>query len=616
MPIPDGTEVDCMVPVQHSRVLLNPVTSSAAEYWRNAEEQRLLHSYSQSHYSWKGSNATAVQKALALEIDAVGALLCSLRTRYNAVAPISRLPPEVLTTIFGILKKLDPPPNTKPDGPGYHIGWLRLTHVCSQWRTVALHSPCLWTNVIFSLGSDWAEESLRRSRMTPIVFKFVPSKPWAPRRASLARMNLAGLIAQHLHHMRVLDLRTETDNKGLEFICASLRGEAPVLEKIDVSNLPSSLLINSIRSRAQNHPHGRVLSLPIAPRLRHLQLWHFHFSWSSLVFKNLLYLSLGRSHGHSADSEDHEYAPQDFQQLLCALTQMPALEFLELHCVLPRIPQGTSSSHISHIPRIVLPKLRKLTLYDDIIECSVALMHISVPSMAEKRIECVIDTNNERASDAIVPWISSEVAASLHGLDILDMPDYISLKIALDQSDKITEQNARTSPSKGQTPHFYFSLHHPDVLNSNFLPNLRTVFHALPLETLDTLTLSTSYVFEEEVDWYTALGRCTNLRDLTICSDFPESLWQALTCMFDSPIGGQQPLFPSLTSVTLNSLECGHTDLRDDLFEFLSLRRNLVPLQKLKIVGCDRLDQATFKTIKQEFPEITFDLVDGISDGD
>ncbi|KAA1475936.1 hypothetical protein DENSPDRAFT_806456, partial [Dentipellis sp. KUC8613] len=275
-------------------------TASAADYWRSAAEQRLLHSYDQPH-CWQGKNLKDVQSALALEIDVVAALLCSLRTRYNAAAPVNRLPPEVLTNIFGILKKVDIPPTTKPDGPGYHIGWLRLTHVCSQWRSVALHSPCLWTDVIFSLGSNWAEESLQRSRTAPIVFEFVPSKPWEPRR-NLAKINLGALIAQHLHRMRVLNLKTDADSKSIIPICASLRGEAPVLEEIKFSNLPSSLLIGNTRAQAQNHPHERMLSLPIAPRLRRLQLWYFHFLWSSLIFKNLLNLSLGRSHKHSADS--------------------------------------------------------------------------------------------------------------------------------------------------------------------------------------------------------------------------------------------------------------------------------------------------------------------------
>jgi hypothetical protein len=66
------------------------------------------------------------------EIDAVMHLLQSLR---NAMAPISLLPPEVLSQIFHFLSLMDEP-------LGYSrkkkLGWIIVTHVCWLWRQVAI----------------------------------------------------------------------------------------------------------------------------------------------------------------------------------------------------------------------------------------------------------------------------------------------------------------------------------------------------------------------------------------------------------------------------------------------------------------------------------------------
>ena len=71
----------------------------------------------------------------------------ALRSRRNALAPISRLLPKTLVAIFSLLF----PPATF-SYPSYfngycHLAWMRVAHVCRHWRETALNHPRLWSHV-------------------------------------------------------------------------------------------------------------------------------------------------------------------------------------------------------------------------------------------------------------------------------------------------------------------------------------------------------------------------------------------------------------------------------------------------------------------------------------
>ena len=79
--------------------------------------------------------------------------VCALRTKRNALSPISRLPDELLATIFifnarqhviSEWAKVDTF-RTPPQVPL----WVRVSYVCCRWRMVALGCPTLWTYVFF-----------------------------------------------------------------------------------------------------------------------------------------------------------------------------------------------------------------------------------------------------------------------------------------------------------------------------------------------------------------------------------------------------------------------------------------------------------------------------------
>ncbi|KAF5354894.1 hypothetical protein D9756_005463 [Leucocoprinus leucothites] len=76
---------------------------------------------------------------------------------------INTLPPEVLSTIFLLLRQIRRYPQLLPFQ-------VKLSHVCQHWRQVAVSTPQLWSSItLFSAGSQpCAYEWLKRSRTVPL----------------------------------------------------------------------------------------------------------------------------------------------------------------------------------------------------------------------------------------------------------------------------------------------------------------------------------------------------------------------------------------------------------------------------------------------------------------
>jgi hypothetical protein len=66
-----------------------------------------------------------------LDMTGLGAVLT--KRHLNSICPISKLPPELLSSVFSINVLCDRP-GTK-DGT-YSLGWISVTQVCHQWREV------------------------------------------------------------------------------------------------------------------------------------------------------------------------------------------------------------------------------------------------------------------------------------------------------------------------------------------------------------------------------------------------------------------------------------------------------------------------------------------------
>lgn len=94
-----------------------------------------------------------------------------VRSHPNALAPVNRLPVELLARIlddvntWGKCSFFDPGPI------------LVLTHVCRLWRQVAIGCATFWNRIDLDLPPQLVETFLRRSSCAPLAFRFNVDQP-------------------------------------------------------------------------------------------------------------------------------------------------------------------------------------------------------------------------------------------------------------------------------------------------------------------------------------------------------------------------------------------------------------------------------------------------------
>ncbi|RDB21656.1 hypothetical protein Hypma_011254 [Hypsizygus marmoreus] len=100
-----------------------------------------------------------------------------------AVAPQQTLPPELLAKIFiHCMENDDGEEYNENRGPPFlhlrtsagSLPWT-LGHVCSRWRQIVLHEPCLWNRIaiLYPIALPMLQEALSRTSEGPISIRFI-----------------------------------------------------------------------------------------------------------------------------------------------------------------------------------------------------------------------------------------------------------------------------------------------------------------------------------------------------------------------------------------------------------------------------------------------------------
>ncbi|KAI0685684.1 hypothetical protein C8T65DRAFT_747821 [Cerioporus squamosus] len=292
-------------------------------------------------------------------IDAIRDVVVHLRGLHNANAKVSRIPPELLTSIFSYLQDQD-------------ADLVRITLVCHEWRKVALDSSHIWTRVIVTSSVEKGEAYIQRSRRRLVDVYFKPSSDqvvWKfPRMLRLVADRLRAVVVE------------ASDASTIGYLMAQMWSlSAPHLETL---HLLGKVVTDFDRIVVEKLERGREMfivptnweeNLPHTPALRSLRLHPIGLSWHSTLYSGLSVLEL-RVPGMIQPT---------LGRVLEILRQCPGLESLHLDLsalVDPIVPEDDSTD-------VSLPLLSTCTLVS-LPPTSIAdlLSHLILPPATRYRI--------------------------------------------------------------------------------------------------------------------------------------------------------------------------------------------------------------------------------------
>ncbi|KAI9449845.1 hypothetical protein F5148DRAFT_619771 [Russula earlei] len=301
-----------------------------------------------------------------------------LKSRRNALAPISCLPPETLSVIFSFLSSSAW--NIKADG----FEWICVAHVCHHWREVALNHPRFWSYVNFTnLTSDGLAEILARAKMTPLHLMTKEFRLIMARSDSYWRQ-----LEAHISHTRHLSLSGHSQfcNMLQRFVSSAL-----ILEHLSLSHY----------SPTSSFTIPDTLFNGTTPRLISLELNGCDISWKSPLLKGLRILEIVNPSTNSLPM---------LEDWLDALNELSQLKTLVLHYATP------IASHVtSFIPEpqrtVTLPSVIQFNISAHAKDCALALAHLSLPALTWLHVS--VQSNDRGGDDVrlVIPYI----ARNAHG---------------------------------------------------------------------------------------------------------------------------------------------------------------------------------------------------------
>ncbi|KAF8548144.1 hypothetical protein OG21DRAFT_1516627 [Imleria badia] len=149
----------------------------------------------------------------------------------NGKAPVARLPPDVLVMVFEECRHMHPQWTGVLSLLRQLPIEVRLSHICSQWRAVALSTPSLWSSIHFPFEhkEESLQEYLKRSEGSLLQ---VYLGPWA--KYSNLERTLTTVLMPHVGRFQELVLDA-VSRETLSALLLAFRDEAaPALRRLRV----------------------------------------------------------------------------------------------------------------------------------------------------------------------------------------------------------------------------------------------------------------------------------------------------------------------------------------------------------------------------------------------
>lgn len=291
--------------------------------WQSFLEHALL-----GLYDYEGPTE---RMSIRAKIQQYADAILKLRSRWNIISPVSRLPNEILTEIFAIHEENCFEFESYSE-VHYADGWMVFAHVCRHWREVALNCSTLWNYIGFGAPLDCVSEMFARSRKAHLLIN-VPPK---------------GL--QHLawtaEKQQILDNILQNEISRVRTLILPLHIPVP---KITTAKNLEELYLDGVDGNEDPGNFSDLIFGKGAPGLQNFELVRIHsFHWSpSMAHPNLTEFVL------SCDSLPETTSMTD---IITVLEGMPRLEYLDLGDLFPMIihPRTPSSpmATLSHLETI------------------------------------------------------------------------------------------------------------------------------------------------------------------------------------------------------------------------------------------------------------------------
>ena len=513
----------------------------------------------------QANSRESLRQAIDAEIRSLEKSVRALRLRRNALAPISSLPPEVFAAIFSFLRLCATPSalklGEKPDG----LAWLRVAHVCHQWREITLNQPLFWSHVDFtSLSSTGAAEILARAKTAPLHLE---ARVLGALRDDARFSAFQKELQAHVSHIYHLSISAEPFH--LHRILEALVSPAPTLEYLSLSG-------ENFRNRERPFVPDTLFD-GSTPRLSRLELWKCNISWKSPLLRGLKHFEIRTP-----------FERPRLSVWLDVLDELPQLKTLALHWASPIAPDTPLPSDVERT--VTLPSLTLFEISSFARDCGFALAHLVLPALISLCLtskSCRWDSSDVQE---ILPYVARHahgpqdtqplqsmlVRSSLMFAEILvwTLPD-----IDVELPNQIAFADAMHSARVA------FSVTNEHWSAGTDIGTFDVVMAALPLDSLVTLTAQNRTRPFNEQFWLRHAPKWPLLRCVRLTPYAARGFRETL---LEDNGGRESPLLPSLTKLVLVD-----TALIDNA---LSARRTL------------RLCDALMKRVEQGVPLETLDL--------
>ncbi|TFK52632.1 hypothetical protein OE88DRAFT_1426659 [Heliocybe sulcata] len=303
------------------------------------------------------SVVVAAREGIEKKVAEYRAEIVKLHVCLNSLLPVARLPSELLVEVFMIYIDAN---RGMATAPGHWPEWyryrFRVTHVCQQWRRIALGSPKLWAHIVVG-GPQIVTEMMCRSKGALLSITGDPSF------TASSNDSLQLLLAES-YRIRDVELWAQQ----------SIPQEFPGCELGDATHLRSLKLgvIDCVRDTEREQL--QLISSLKAPRLQELCIKNLRLDRFRMLF-GLSLTSLWWSGGSTRPS---------LSLCLTLFRNTPMLRSLRLSSDSIGWDDGLHPTNGD--PLVKLSHLQELDIACDAFFCAKLLAHISLPTNVVMRV--------------------------------------------------------------------------------------------------------------------------------------------------------------------------------------------------------------------------------------